>query len=227
MSFQVPEPVQNGLYSPNQQTQPLGGSNNSDPNVNYQSQPLLHQQSQQGGPQHLQNGYHSNGYIQSHTGLLTPKFPPPQTFDNIPDITNPYQAQNNNEQQFIHPSQQHPGLMGQQQPQQQHHNMPLQQQGQGNYFVTPNHPPVSMYQGALPPRHPYGGPPHMNMPGQRPSLPGYNGLNGYHPGVPPPHRMHNGLMSASPTGSNNTSPGRESGSEESSSDDSVQASIYQ
>ena len=149
----------------------------------------------------------------THTGLLAPKFPPPQTFDAIPDITSSYQ----NTYSIVTSS-----------PQQQHHqysnNNPQTQShlqrhaNTQNYFLTPSHP-VSAYPGihhGAPPG-PYGL--------HRPPLPGYNSHNGIHPPPGGMARMHNGMMSASPTGSNNTSsPGRESGSEESSSDDSVQVS---
>ena len=144
---------------------------------------------------------------------LAPKFPPPQAFDAIPDITSSYQ----NTYSIVTSS-----------PQQQHHqysnNNPQTQShlqrhaNTQNYFLTPSHP-VSAYPGIH-----HGGPPGPYGL-HRPPLPGYNSHNGIHPPPGGMARMHNGMMSASPTGSNNTSsPGRESGSEESSSDDSVQVS---
>ena len=191
------------MPSQQQQNQQLCGP--TDPNFNYQSQSPPQQQQQQ-QQQFIQNGYHNNGYINNHTGLLAPKFPPPQTFDAIPDISSSYNQGtysivSSSQQQFVNnPTQSHL---------QRHSNTQ-------NYFVTPSHP-VSAYPGMH----------HQGPPGpyglHRAPLPGYNSHNGIHPPPGGLTRMHNGMMSASPTGSNNTSsPGRESGSEESSSDDSVQ-----
>ncbi len=235
--LQVPEPVQNGGYVPSQQSQSLGGV--TDTNYNYQSH-SPQQSPQQPPPQYMQNGYHSNGYVASHTGLLAPKFPPPQTFDSIPDINSSYSpsnytavsSNNNSQQQQQHlqsaPQQQ---FMNSNPMQGSHHSMP--RHSNHNYFVTPSHP-VSAYSGGMHPHHPHAQQGGMGVmhPGaghyglHRGALPGYSSHNGIHPPGGVLSRMHNGMMSASPTGSNNTSsPGRESGSEESSSDDSIHVSV--